>query len=107
MGIPTGAISKTPISGRTLYCFINPLTTMLVEVLISVTELVRMEEKARGKSNLVGLMFALAAIPSTIGTKNAVQAVLLMKALSPDAEIMMTNNNRVGLSPVYLRMVPA
>jgi len=40
----------------------QPLTTMFVEVLMSVTELVRMDENARGKSNWCGLIFARSAI---------------------------------------------
>jgi hypothetical protein len=39
-------------------CEIIPLTTRLVEVLINVTELLRIEEKASGNSSLEGLMLA-------------------------------------------------
>src|SRR5688500_8786675 len=103
MGMPTGASSNMPIGGI-LYWVINPLTTRLVEVLIKVTELVRMEENDSGISSLDGLILARLARPMTIGTKNAVAAVLLTKALMLAAVTMTTRTKRVGSSPVCRRM---
>ena len=46
---------------------------MFVEVLTNVTELLTMEEKARGMSSLDSLIPALFAMPMTTGKKNAVE----------------------------------
>jgi hypothetical protein len=73
-----------------------PLTTMLVDVLTRVTELVRIDEKASGISNFEGLIFDLRAMPMTTGTKKAVAAVLLMKALRPAAESASCEVNHAG-----------
>ena len=81
MGRPAGASSNMPI-GFSPARTINSLITMLVEVLISVTELVRIEAKASGSSRREGLVLLCAAMPRTTGTKKAVAAVLLMKAES-------------------------
>ncbi|MND06371.1 hypothetical protein D3C83_277080 [compost metagenome] len=48
MGIPTGASSNKPMAGCPERAIIS-LITILVEVLMSETELVRMEAKASGK----------------------------------------------------------
>ena len=56
---------------------------MLVDVLTSVTELLTMEENASGMSSLDALIPDFFAMPRTIGKKNAVEAVLLMKAPIP------------------------
>ena len=50
MGMPTGASSNMPIGGNPERVM-RPLTTMFVEVLMSVTELVRMDENASGNSS--------------------------------------------------------
>ena len=73
-----------------------PLTTRFVDVLISVTELLRIDENASGMSSFDGLIFARRATPKTIGTKNAVDAVLLMNAPRPADAIMTTICKRRG-----------
>ena len=100
MGSPAGASSNMPIGGSPART-INSLITMLVEVLISVTELVRIEAKARGSSRREGLVLLCAAMPSTTGTKKAVAAVLLMKADSVATEIMMMASRKSGRLPAW------
>ena len=73
---------------------------------MSVTELVRIEEKANGSRSWLGLILARSAKPITIGTKNAVDAVLLMKAPSPAEAIITTISSRKGDVPVSLRIAP-
>jgi hypothetical protein len=65
---PTGVSSNMPIGGRP-YLVIKPLTTILVEVLIKVRELARIEAKARGISNFATLTFDLRARPVRMGRK--------------------------------------
>jgi len=60
IGMPTGASSNIPIGGC-WYRLNRSLTTKLVDVLISVTELVRIEENASGSKNRDGLAPTLAA----------------------------------------------
>src|SRR4051812_15876460 len=95
IGTPTGANSNMPI-GSILYCRKRPLTTRLVLVLMSVTELVRIEEKASGMRSFEGLIFARFAMPMTIGTKNAVEAVLLTNAPIPADVSITTRSKWVG-----------
>ena len=73
--------------------------TILVDVLINVTELVRIEENARGNKYFEGLDRVLLANPKTIGMKNAVAAVLLMNADKAAAETMIVGKRTAGLSP--------
>ena len=57
--MPTGASSNMPMGG--CWFFVSKsLTTRLVDVLISVTELVRIEENASGKRKSDGLSLILA-----------------------------------------------
>ena len=51
IGMPTGASSNIPI-GACWFCTSSSLTTRLVEVLISVTELVRIEANASGRQRV-------------------------------------------------------
>ena len=89
MGMPAGASSNMPIGACPLLTIIS-LITMLVEVLMSDTELVRIEAKASGSSSRDGLVPLRAAMPSTTGMKKAVAAVLLMKADSSETETITT-----------------
>ena len=73
-----------------------PLTTRLVEVEMTVTELLKMEEKASGMSSRPGLMPDFLAMPHTTGTNNAVAAVLLMKALRLAAVTITAISSRFG-----------
>jgi hypothetical protein len=54
--MPTGASSNIPIGGKP-DCVINPLMTTFVEVLISVTELDRIDANAIGISRRETLIF--------------------------------------------------
>jgi len=83
---------------------IKPLTRMFVDVLTRVTELVRMEAKARGRSRREGLTRARAAIPTVTGRKKAVVAVLLMNADNPAAASMINTGRRCGLVPARRRI---
>ena len=98
MGMPAGASSNMPIGACPPRTIIS-LMTMLVEVLMSVTELVRMEAKASGSSSRDGLVPFRAAMPSTTGMKKAVAAVLLMKAESSETETITTAMSRNGRFP--------
>ena len=64
--------------GAKPYFLSSPLTTILVEVATNVTELARIEAKAKGINNLLVLTRSRSANPKTIGRKKAVQAVLLI-----------------------------
>jgi hypothetical protein len=59
-GIPTGLSSNIPMGGC-WYRVKIPLTTRFVDVLTSVTELVRIEAKATGSKYFEGLTRTLAA----------------------------------------------
>ena len=87
IGSPTGASSKSPI-GAMPRCVIKPLTTRLVDVLIKVTELERIDEKAIGRSSCDGDSDERRANPMAIGKKKAVAAVLLMNADNRQVEII-------------------
>ena len=54
--MPNGASSNIPIGGKPA-CVINPLMTTLVEVLIRVTELERIDANAIGISRREALIF--------------------------------------------------
>src|SRR5262245_58434895 len=92
------------VMGAKLYWVIKPLMTMLVDVLIRVTELVKIEEKASGIKNFEALTLARWAKPKTIGTKKAVEAVLLMNAPKTAEATMITINMRLGSLPVWRKM---
>ena len=77
--------------------------TMLVDVLMSDTELVRMEAKAKGSRSRDGLVPLLAARANTTGIKKAVAAVLLMNADSTDADTMMTASRTARRLPTCSR----
>ena len=83
------------------------LTTIFVEVLISETELVRIEENAKGIRRLEALIRAFAAAPIATGRKKAVAAVLLMKAESTAVAIMIATTRRVGFPPAAPKNKPA
>ena len=68
MGMPTGASSNIPM-GRRFAWVIKPLTTRFVEVLIRVTELVRMEENESGMSSLEGLILGALGKANDEGNK--------------------------------------
>lgn len=72
----------------------------MLDVLTSVTELLRIDENASGISSFDGLIFDRRAMPTTSGMKNAVDAVLLMNAPSTADETMITMSTRFGLLPV-------
>lgn len=74
-----------------------PLTIMFVEVLTSVTELVRIEENAIGISSFDALISDFQAMPNTIGRKNAVEAVLLMNAPRTADAIITVHKSRSGV----------
>src|SRR5262245_47247063 len=78
--------------------------TILVEVLTRVTELVRIEAKAKGISSFEGLIRARWARPKTRGIKNAVEAVLLIKAHIVAEATRITPSSRLGSSPVKRRI---
>jgi hypothetical protein len=73
--------------------------TMLVEVDISVTLLVRMEANASGIKSFEGDIRARRANPMTAGTNTAVAAVLLMKAESNETASIIITASRIGLFP--------
>ena len=83
-----------------------PLTTMFVEVLTSVTELVTIEENASGMRSLDALMPDFFAMPKTIGRKNAVEAVLLMNAPMPAEASMTIQSSRSGSVPAWRKHRP-
>jgi len=68
----------------------RPLMTRFVDVLMSVTELVRIDANATGMRSREGEILARAAMPMTTGRKRAAAAVLLMNALRTETVIMMT-----------------
>src|SRR5919197_5397191 len=98
IGMPTGASSNMPISGS-LDLVKNSLTTILVEVLTSDTELVTIDAKESGIRYFDGLAPIFLVNPRTTGIKKAVVAVLLMKAPSAAAVTMMTGKRRCSLFP--------
>src|SRR5688572_28239399 len=97
--MPTGANSNMSIGAKPAVV-IKPLTTRLLEVLIKLTELDKMEQNASGRSSLLGEILARSATPIMIGMKNAVQAVLLMKELRTAEAIMTTASSQRGRLPV-------
>src|SRR4030095_983364 len=98
MGLPTGASSNMSIA-RIPARVVKPLITRLLEVLMRVTELDRMEQNASGSRNLLGEILARSATPTTMGRKKAVHAVLLTKALRPAAESIITPSKMAGRLP--------
>ena len=78
-----------------------PLTTMFVEVLTSVTELVTIEANASGMRSFDALTPDFFAMPKTIGRKNAVEAVLLMNAPMPAEASMTIQSSRSGSVPAW------
>jgi hypothetical protein len=104
MGMPAGASSNSPM-GACPFLTIISLITMLVEVLMSETELVRIDAKARGRSSRDGLVPLRAAMPRTTGRKKAVAAVLLMKTESSEAETITTATSNSGRSPARVRIL--
>jgi hypothetical protein len=74
----------------------RPLTTIFVEVLTRVTELLKMDENARGMSNLDGLIRVRRAIPITTGINRAVEAVLLMNAPMKAERTITTRSSLAG-----------
>src|SRR5688572_22866727 len=96
--MPTGASSNISI-GCMLYFGSIPLMTILVEVDMSVTLLVRIEANASGISSFEGEILARLARPITAGRKTAVAAVLLMKAETMATVTMMIIARKYGLPP--------
>ena len=72
----------------------SSLATILVEVLIRVTELVTIEANASGRRYFEALIPFFLAKPSTTGRKNAVAAVLLMNAERVATETRMVGSSR-------------
>jgi hypothetical protein len=93
--MPTGASSNIPIGGKP-DCFINPLMTTFVEVLISVTELERIDANAIGINSREALIFVCWLKPKSTGKKNAAEAVLLMKAPNIVTTIMVAGSRLAG-----------
>src|SRR5215212_1408347 len=101
--MPTGASSNIPIGGSPAFV-IRPLITRFVDVLINVTELVRIDANATGISRDDGDTLDFAVIPSTIGRKKAAAAVLLMNALNTATLIITTASRGAGRVPACRRI---